>query len=104
MGNRSSHGSSGRVVLTHSTHLPGLIALLHKLAEHPQVTTLTPAVIGRARSNATQFRLKASVPIPGGHKLIARKGKSVQEVFAITTLDKADLQAVIDGLIARYRP
>ncbi len=104
MGNRSQNDPSGRVVLTHSTHLPGLIDLLKKLAVHPQVQTLTPAVIGRARSNAPKFRLKVSVPIPGGFKLIARKGKSVQEVFAITTLEKAELQAAVDALLERYRP
>ena len=108
MSKSSSGGSDrqpyGRVVLTHSTHIPGLVALLKKLAEHPQVSTLTPAVIGRARSNAPQFRLRVSVPISGGFKLIARKGKSVQEVFAITTLEQTELQQAITALIARYRP
>ena len=93
--------SAGRVVLTHSTHLPGLIAILKKLAEHPQVQTLTPAVIGRARSNAPKFRLRVSVPTPGGFKLIARKGKSVKEVFAITTMAQAERQAAGDALIVR---
>lgn len=103
MSNRSHNESSGRVVLTHSTYLPGLVNLLKKLAQHPQVTTLTPAVIGRARSNASTFRLKVSVSIAGGFKLIARKGKSVQEVFAITTLTQAELQAAVDALIQRSR-
>ncbi len=104
MSTSASDESSGRVVLTHSTHLPGLINILQKLVAHPQVSTLTPAVIGRARSNAPKFRLRVSVPTPGGFKLIARKGKSVQEVFAITTLTQAELQAAIDALIQRYRP
>ncbi|MEM8614864.1 MAG: DUF2103 domain-containing protein [Cyanobacteria bacterium P01_H01_bin.105] len=87
----------GRVVLNHSTHVPGLIAILHKLSIHPHIKTLTPAVISRARSNAPKFRLKVSVPILGGFKLIARKGKSIQEVFVITDLNAEQLTAAIEA-------
>lgn len=92
-------GDQGRVVLTHSTHIPGLIALLETLAQHPQVTTLTPAVIRNGRSHAPHLRLKVSAPIRGGYKLIARKGKSVQEVFALTSLDQAELEAEIKRIL-----
>lgn len=91
--------TNGRVVLNHSTHVPGLIALLHKLSAHPQIKTLTPAVISRGRSHAPKFRLKVSVPIRGGFKLIARKGKSIQEVFVITGLSAAELKAAIEAVI-----
>ncbi|MBT9313160.1 DUF2103 domain-containing protein [Leptothoe kymatousa] len=91
----------GRVVLNHSTHIPGLIAILHKLSAHPHIKTLTPAVISRGRSHAPKFRLKISVPIRGGFKLIARQGKSIQEVFIITNLNleqlKEAIQAVVPG-------
>ena len=87
----------GRVVLNHSTHVPGLIAILHKLSAHPKVKTLTPAVISRGRSNAPKLRLKISVPIRGGFKLIARKGKSIQEVFVITELSAEQLAAAIEA-------
>ncbi len=89
----------GRVVLNHSTHVPGLIAILHKLANHPRIKTLTPAVISRGRSNAPKLRLKASVPIRGGFKLIARKGKSVQEVFVITDLDADQMAVAIEAVM-----
>ena len=89
----------GRVVLNHSTHISGLIAILQKLVSHPQITTVTPAVISRGRSNAPKLRLKVSVPIRGGFKLIARKGKSVQEVFVITDLSAAQLTAVIETIL-----
>ena len=89
----------GRVVLNHSTHVPGLIAILHKLAAHPHIKTLTPAVISRGRSNAPKLRLKISVPIRGGFKLIARKGKSVQEVFVITDLSAEQLVAAIEAVM-----
>lgn len=91
--------SQGRVVLNHSTHIPGLIPILRKLAVHPHIKTLTPAVISRGRSNAPQFRLKISVPIRGGFKLIARKGKSIQEVFVITDLTAEQLTAAIKAVL-----
>ncbi|NEP16355.1 MAG: metal-binding protein [Leptolyngbya sp. SIO4C1] len=87
--------SPGRVVLTHSTHVPGLIPVLRKLALQPQISTVTPAVIRRVRSHAPQLRLKVSVPTLGGFKLIARKGKTAQEVFVITTLSQPQLEAAI---------
>lgn len=89
----------GRVVLNHSTHIPGLIAILQKLSTHPQIKTLTPAVISRGRANAPKLRLKMSVPIRGGFKLIARKGKSVQEVFVITDLSAEQLAAAIEAVM-----
>lgn len=89
----------GRVVLNHSTHVPGLIAILHKLSAHPKIKTLTPAVISRGRSNAPTLRLKISVPIRGGFKLIARKGKSVQEVFVITDLTAEQMAAAIKAVL-----
>jgi hypothetical protein len=36
-----------------------------------------------------------SVPIRGGFKLIARKGKTFQEVFLLTTLSQEDLEEAI---------
>jgi hypothetical protein len=87
--------SKGRVVITHSTYIPGLIDCLEKLANCPDIQTITPAVISRAKSNAPQFRLKVSVPINGGYKLIARKGKSAQEVFVITAWSQAELEQAV---------
>ncbi len=92
-------GARGRVVLNHSTHIPGLIAILHKLSAHPQIKTLTPAVISRGRSHAPALRLKVSVPIRGGFKLIVRKGKSIQEVFVITDLTAEQLKAAIAAVM-----
>ena len=93
----------GRLVLNHSTHIPGLIKVLERLVQIPEITTVTPAVIGRVRSHAPQFRLKVSVPIRGGFKLIARKAKVVQEVFVLTTLDQAQLQDVVKQVLKSVR-
>jgi len=82
-------------VITHSTYIPGLIPLLDKLSENPNIQTITPAVISRVKSNAPKMRLKVSVPITGGHKLIARQRKSAQEVFVITPMSKEELEKAI---------
>lgn len=90
---------SGRLVWNHSTHLPGLIPVLERLALVPGITTVTPAVIGRAKGNTPKLMLKVSVPIRGGFKLIARKGKGYQEVFVITRLGKLELEDAIAQLL-----
>lgn len=92
--------SSGRLVWNHSTHLPGLIPILEKLTEFAGIRTVTPAVIGTTRSNTPRLTIKVSTPIRGGFKLIARKGKSFQEVFVVTELSKEDLEGAIAQLLS----
>jgi hypothetical protein len=89
----------GRVVITHSTYVEGLIPLLRKLALHPQVDTITPAVISRVRGRSQGLRLRISAPLTGGWKLLARRGSSAQEVFLTTSLDREALQRAVDDLI-----
>lgn len=85
----------GRLVLTHSTHIPGLIAILERLTYQSGIQTITPAVIGSVKAHTPHLKLKISVPIRGGFKVIARQGKTVQEVFVITTLSQPELEAEI---------
>ncbi len=101
-----SEGKSekGRLVWNHSTHIPGLIPLLETLlTQEHRIQTVTPGVIASVRSHAPQFRLKVSVPIRGGYKLIARRGKSAQEVFVLTELDQPGLEAAISTAIQATR-
>ncbi|TVP68830.1 MAG: metal-binding protein [Leptolyngbya sp. LCM1.Bin17] len=91
-----AQASDGRLVWNHSTHLPGLIPILEKLlVQQPSIGTVTPGVIAQVRSHSPELRIKVSVPIRGGFKLIARKGKTVQEVFVLTDLDKPALETAI---------
>jgi hypothetical protein len=85
----------GRLVITHSTYLEGLIPLLKRLVRHPGIDTITPAVIARVRGRAPELRLRVSAPITGGWKLLARRGSSAQEVFVVTELDAAELEQAI---------
>lgn len=88
----------GRVVITHSTYIDGLIPLLRRLAQLPGIDTVTPAVICRVKGRSPLLRLRVSAPITGGHKLVARLGTSAQEVFVVTPMDKQQLQARLDQL------
>jgi hypothetical protein len=87
--------TDGRLVWNHSTHIPGLIAILERLCRQDGIGTVTPAVIGRAKGHAPKMQLRVSIPIRGGYKVIARQGKTVQEVFILTTLPQEQLESAI---------
>ncbi|MDR9404428.1 MAG: DUF2103 domain-containing protein [Halothece sp. Uz-M2-17] len=93
------NSSQGRLVWNHSTHIEGLIPILERLITHHGIQTVTPGVISRARSHCQQLKLRVSVPIRGGYKVIARHGKSVQEVFIITDLSQQELKNTIQSLM-----
>jgi hypothetical protein len=94
----------GRVVITHSTYVEGLIPLLRQLARCPGIDTVTPAVISRVRGRSAQLRLRVSTPITGGHKLVARRGSSAQEVFVVTGWSREQLQQQLDQLLGQDSP
>jgi len=91
--------ADGRLVWNHSTHLDGLIPILEKLIKCEGVTTVTPGRIKKTRSHIPKLKLKISVPIRGGYKVIARQGKTVQEVFVLSTLEQAELESAIADLL-----
>ena len=81
----------GRLVITHSTYVEGLIPWLKLLAKDPEIQTITPGVISRVRGRSSDLPLRVSIPVTGGFKVLARKGTSAQEVFVVTQLDKDEL-------------
>ena len=93
----------GRLVITHSTYLEGLIPLLKCLVQDPAIDTITPAVIARVRGRAPELRLRVSTPISGGWKLVARRGSSAQEVFVVTALPAPELEQRIARLVGSDR-
>lgn len=92
----------GRLVLNHSTHIPGLIQVLERLTKLDGIQTITPGVIGRVRGHAPRMQLRISVPIRGGFKVIARQGKTVQEVFILTTLNQDELEQAIACILKNH--
>ena len=91
----------GRLVITHSTYLEGLIPLLKRLVRDPAIDTITPAVIARVKGRAPELRLRVSSPITGGWKLVARRGSSAQEVFIVTDLEAPELEQRIEQALSR---
>ena len=91
----------GRLVITHSTYLEGLIPLLKQLVQDPAIDTITPAVIARVKGRAPELRLRVSTPITGGWKLVARRGSSAQEVFIVTDLEAPELEQRIEQALSR---
>lgn len=89
----------GRVVITHSTYVEGLIPLLRLLAQQRGIDTVTPAVISRARGRSPSLQLRISTPISGGFKLVARRASSAQEVFVVTSLTREAVQQLVDELL-----
>ena len=88
----------GRVVITHSTYIDGLIPVLRKLATAAGIETVTPAVISRVRGRSQTLRLRVSTPITGGYKVMARRGSTAQEVFVVTRWERNRLQDQLDQL------
>ncbi len=93
--------SNGRLVWNHSTHLPGLIPILATLTTFAGIVTVTPGVISRAKNHCPKLKLRISVPIRGGFKIIARQGKTVQEVFIVTALSQSDLETAINKILEK---
>jgi hypothetical protein len=96
---RNPSTKTGRLVLTHSTHIPGLIPVLSRLAEQPGIKTVTPGRLARVKGRPAPLRIKVTVPISGGYKLLARSKSGAQEVFVVTDLSAEELQAVVDRQI-----
>ena len=86
----------GRLVITHSTYVEGLIPWLKVLARDPEIQTITPGVIARVRGRCSGLQLRVSTPVSGGYKVMARRGTTVQEVFVVTQLGREELRKRID--------
>ena len=86
----------GRLVQNHSTHIEGLIKWLKKIAESNDVKTVTPASLAKANGRGEKLMIKVTVKTNEGYKLLARKGKLVQEVFLVTSLDKEAITEILD--------
>ena len=85
----------GRLVQNHSTHIEGLIKWLKNIAKNETIKTVTPASIAKVKGRGEKLALKITVKTKEGFKLLARKGKLVQEVFLVTNLDEEDIKEII---------
>ena len=86
----------GRVVITHSTYIEGLIPILKKLASNERIKTVTPAIISKVRGRSSKLIIRVSVITIGGYKAIARKGQSAQEIFITTDMNVDELRYLLN--------
>ncbi len=86
----------GRLVQNHSTNIEGLIKWLRKIADNDGVKTITPASIAKANGRGEKLVLRVTIKTNEGFKLLARKGKLVQEVFIVSHLDKEEIKELIN--------
>ena len=86
----------GRLVQNHSTHIEGLIKWLKNIAKNENVKTVTPASIFKVKGRGEKLILKITVKTKEGFKLLARKGKLVQEVFLVTHLEEVEMKEIIN--------
>ena len=86
----------GRLVQNHSTNIEGLIKWLKKIAERDDVKTVTPASLAKTNGKGEKLVLKVTVKTNEGYKLLARKGRLVQEVFLVTSLVESEIIQIIE--------
>ena len=86
----------GRLVQNHSTNIEGLIKWLRKIADNDGVKTITPASIAKANGRGEKLVLRVTIKTNEGFKLLARKGKLVQEVFIVSHLDEEKIKELIN--------
>tara|TARA_Y100001968_G_C19067152_1_gene576547 strand:+ start:33 stop:335 length:303 start_codon:yes stop_codon:yes gene_type:complete len=86
----------GRLVQNHSTHIDGLIKWLKKIAKSSEIKTVTPASLSKTNGRGERLILKVTVKTNEGYKLLARKGKLVQEVFLVTSMDECKIIELIE--------
>ena len=85
----------GRLVKNHSTHVDGLIKWLNRIAETKEIKTVTPASLFKANGRGEKLQLKITVKTKEGFKLLARKGRLVQEVFIVTNVNETEMKEII---------
>ena len=97
--------SSARIVLNHSTHVPDLVDALKVIAKgaSTSLTTIVPGRLARTRGRAEHLSLSVSVAVPGGFRVVARKGSLAQEVFISTRLGRNELQSVLEEHLPRSK-
>ena len=86
----------GRLVQNHSTHIEGLIKWLKKIAERDDIKTVTPASLSKTNGRGENLSLKVTIKTNEGYKLLGRKGKLVQEVFLVTSLNENEIINIIE--------
>ena len=84
-----------RLVKNHSTNINGLVKWLEKMSKTPEIKTITPACLSHANGREGHLIIKVSRKTNKGYKLIARKGRLVQEVYIVTKIGEEKVSEII---------
>lgn len=87
----------GRIVLTHSSYIEGLLDWANTLAKKNGIKTITPGVIGRTKRKVDKPTFRITRKTERGYKLIARFGKTYQEVYIVCDLNLQELNELIQN-------
>jgi len=84
---RQTSPGSTRLVINHSTHIPGLLDVLQRLAaidtSRSGIQTIVPGRLSRSSSRSPRLSIRVTTRTQSGYKLLARKSGAVQEVFLV---------------------
>lgn len=73
-----------RLAITHSSHIPGLVAMLRRLRDRlgssSNVSLIVPGRLNRTKGKDKRFTLRLTTKTPNGFKALAKGGGMVQEV------------------------
>jgi len=96
---------SDKIVLNHSTHIPGLLPMLSRLIamveqnEH-SVSTVVPGRVSQSNGRSVPLSFRVTTSVKGGWKIVARKSSMVQEVFFVTDASRIEL---IDAVAETFK-
>ena len=93
--------SMARLVHNHSSVAPGLKEVLDRLADRlPDEDTITPGRLAQTKGRRERFTISFGAAGPvHGFKLIARKGKSTQEVFINSKMPRDEMEKHIEWCV-----
>lgn len=93
--------SMARLVNNHSSIAPGLKEVLERLADRlPDEDTITPGRLAQTKGRRENFTLSfGAAGHVHGFKLIARKGKSAQEVFINSKMPRDKLEKHVEWCV-----
>ena len=89
-----------RLVFNHSTFVEGLLPKLRLLASEISSGSIIPGPISKTRGRSEHLTLKLAPhkpQAPGeGYKMVCRRGKTVQDVFIVSSLPLGDIMAAVE--------
>tara|TARA_B100000700_G_scaffold247991_1_gene277668 strand:+ start:201 stop:470 length:270 start_codon:yes stop_codon:yes gene_type:complete len=87
----------GRLVITHSTYIEGLLKWGQTICNQNGIKTVTPGLIGRTKGKVNKLTFRVSRKTDNGYKIIARNKKSFQEIYIVSNLDTIEFKNLVEN-------